>query len=319
VNFQWPLALIALLVVPLVVAIYVARHRRRDREIARFATPALLPNLVSSSPGWRRHVPLAVLLAALTAMLVGIARPQTTVSVPRKAATVVVALDVSRSMQSKDVSPTRLEAARAAATAFVRRVPSTYSVAVVVFAERPSVVVPPTTDRTLVERGLRAARRGEGTALGSAIQLALTVGRARTVDGVRPPASVLLISDGAQTSGGPLPKAAAQRAKALQIPVSTVVIGTPEGTVERTLTGGFKEITRVPPDPDTMRTIAETSGGEFMQTLNDARVDNVYKKLGTRIGHRRQQREITDWFAAGAAGLVLAGAALSVLWFRRVA
>ena len=318
-TFQSPLALLGLLVVPLLVAAYVRHERSRGSYVARFANLALLPNLVDRAPGWRRHLPVAILLVALAAMVVGVARPHATVSVPREEATVILAIDVSRSMAAKDVEPSRLGAARAAANAFLRKVPEKFRVGVVSFASRAVVAVPPTADRSLVRAALAALRPGEGTALGDAIALSAQLGqRERRADGTRPPTAVLLISDGTAMGGRTTPEASSQRARSLRIPVYTVVLGTQNGTVEQTLTGGFRQIVQVPPSPDTLRQVAQTTGGLFFTARNDARLRDVYERLGSRIGHRRERREMTDVFAGGSAALLLAGGALSALWFRRV-
>jgi len=319
VTFQSPLALLGLLVVPLLVAAYVRHERGRGSYVARFANLALLPNLVDRAPGWRRHLPVAILLVALAAMVVGVARPHATVSVPREEATVILAIDVSRSMAAKDVEPSRLGAARAAANAFLRKVPEKFRVGVVSFASRAVVAVPPTADRSLVRAALAALRPGEGTALGDAIALSAQLGqRERRADGTRPPTAVLLISDGTRMGGRTTPQASSQRARSQRIPVYTVVLGTENGTVEQTLTGGFRQIVQVPPSPDTLRQVAQTTGGLFFTAKNDARLRDVYERLGSRIGHRRESREMTDVFAGGSAALLLAGGALSALWFRRV-
>ena len=318
-TFQSPLSLLGLLVVPLLVAAYVRHERGRGSYVARFANLALLPNLVDRAPGWRRHLPVAILLVALAAMVVGVARPHATVSVPREEATVVLAIDVSRSMAAKDVEPSRLGAARAAANAFLRKVPEKFRVGVVSFASRAVVAVPPTADRSLVRAALAALRPGEGTALGDGIALSAQLGqRERRADGTRPPTAVLLISDGTSMGGRTTPQASSQRARSLRIPVYTVVLGTQNGTVEQTLTGGFRQIVQVPPSPDTLRQVAQTTGGLFFTAKNDARLRDVYERLGSRIGHRRESREMTDVFAGGSAALLLAGGALSALWFRRV-
>jgi Ca-activated chloride channel family protein len=307
------------LVVPLLVAAYVRHERGRASYVARFANLALLPNLVDRAPGWRRHLPVAILLVALAAMVVGVARPHATVSVPREEATVILAIDVSRSMAAKDVTPSRLGGARAAANAFLRKVPEKFRVGVVSFASRAVVAVPPTADRSLVRAALAALRPGEGTALGDAIALSAQLGqRERTADGTSPPTAVLLISDGTRMGGRTTPQASSQRARSQRIPVYTVVLGTENGTVEQTLTGGFRQIVQVPPSPDTLRQVAQTSGGLFFTVKNDARLRDVYERLGSRIGHRRESREMTDVFAGGSAALLLAGGALSALWFRRV-
>ena len=318
-SFQWPLALIGLLLVPALAALYVWRERRRTNDVARFTTPALLPNLVDSAPGRRRHVPLAVLLVALTAMLVGIARPHAKVTVQREEATVILAIDVSLSMRSNDVKPTRLLAARAAARAFLEQLPKKFRVGVVGFSGRAFVAVPPTENRALARQALASLRPGEGTSLGDAVSLATQlVRRQRASDGTIPPAAVLLISDGAQMSGTTSPTAAALKARAAHMAVYTVVIGTEDGVITVPLVGGFQAQIRVPPSPETLRQVARVSGGQFFTVPNDTRLRTIYERLGSRLGHRRESREITDLFAGGSGALLLVGGALSALWFRRV-
>ncbi|MDQ3823153.1 MAG: VWA domain-containing protein, partial [Actinomycetota bacterium] len=146
-TFQWPVALLALLVVPAALVGYALLDRRRAKQVARFTTPALLPNLVDRAPGRLRHVPVVALLLALAALAVGVARPHATISVPREEATVILAVDVSRSMTATDVHPTRLAAARAAARRFLEQIPESFRVGVVVFATRAQVTAPPTDDR----------------------------------------------------------------------------------------------------------------------------------------------------------------------------
>jgi Ca-activated chloride channel homolog len=319
VTFDWPLALLALLVVPALIAAYLVRERRREGAARRFGNPALLPNLVASSPGWRRHLPLAVLLVALTAMLVGIARPHAMVHVKREEATVILAIDTSLSMRANDVKPTRLAAARAAASAFLARVPDKFRVGVVGFTGRAYVAVPPTHDRALARAALRSLRSGEGTALGDAVALGLRLAaQQRASDGTRPPTAILVISDGAQMSGRTTPQVAAQRARAAHTPVSAVVLGTADGIVEVPLANGYKAQLRVPPRPDTLQQLTRATGGEFFTATSDARLRHIYERLGSRLGSRKESREISDYFAGGSAGLLLVGGALSVLWFRRM-
>jgi Ca-activated chloride channel family protein len=319
VSFEWPLALLGLLVLPLLVLAYVARERRRTDYAARFTRPALLPSLVDSAPGRRRHLPLAVLLVALAAMIVGVARPHATVSVPREEATVMLVVDTSLSMRADDVRPTRLAAAQRAADAFLQKVPEKFRIGVVGFTGRPYVALPPTDDRSLVLPALASLRSGEGTALGDAVVLALKLGqRQRAADGTIPPTAILLISDGAQFSGRTTPDGAARRARALHVPVYTVLVGTPNGVVEVTMAGGLRAQLRVPTKPDTLQRLARATGAQFFTAPNDSRLRVVYDRLGSRLGRRSQSREITDLFAGGSAALLLAGGALSALWFRRV-
>jgi Ca-activated chloride channel homolog len=319
VSFGWPLALVGLVLVPLLAALYLWYDRRRDRVAARFANPALLPNVIDRSPGRLRFLPLVLLFLALTAMIVGVARPQATVSVPREEATVVLALDVSRSMKATDILPTRLDAAREAAKLFLADVPAKFRVGVVSFATRAAVALPPTDDRELVAASLDSLKTGEGTAIGDAVALSIQIGRnQRESDGTIPPTSVLLISDGARDGGILAPKAAAERARKLGVPVYAILVGTPNGVVEETLPGGFRRIIRVPPSAETLSEIAQVSGGEFYTAFDLEELRQVYEELGTRLGSRRETQEITDLFAAGSAMLLLTGGALSALFFRRV-
>lgn len=317
-SFQWPYALLLLVVVPLAAAAWVAWHRRSERYAARFASPLLLPNVVDRSPGRLRYLPLAILLVALAAMVVGVARPHAIVSVPREEATVVLAIDTSRSMTAADVKPTRLEAARVAARSFMEKVPAKFRIGIVAFGSRAVVALPPTDDRAAAQSALHALRSGEGTALGDAVVMSALLGRKqRAADGTLPPTAVLMISDGANQGGRITPANAIKRARALHVPVYAILVGTPNGVVEHTLTGGFTERIRVPPDAKTLQEVAQQTGGAFFTATSDQRLREIYERLGSRLGSKRQSREITDLFGAGAAGLMLVGGALSMLWFRR--
>jgi Ca-activated chloride channel homolog len=318
-SFEWPLALLGLLVVPLLAALYLLHERRRTDFAARFTSPGLLPNLVDASPRWRRHLPLAVLLVALTAMVVGVARPHATVSVKREQATVILVIDTSLSMGADDVRPTRLQAARNMARSFLERIPVKYRVAVVGFAGRPFAALPPTDDRELARAALRSLHTAEGTSLGDGIGLATRMAsRQRASGGTIPPAAIVVISDGAQLSGRTTPDAAAQRARAAHIPVYSVLVGTDNGVITVQLAGGFQAQLRVPPRPETLRTLAQLTGGRFFSAPSEARLRQVYERLGSRLGSRKESREITNLFAGGSAALLLVGGALSALWFRRV-
>src|SRR5581483_9021178 len=247
VTFSQPLALLALLALPALVALYLLHERRRRGAGARFANPALLPALADTVPRLRRHLPVALLLVALAAMIFGVARPHATVTVARKEATVVLAIDVSRSMRTRDVRPTRLQAALSTARGFVDELPETFRLGIVSVGSNAIDALPPTDDRQLARAALGALQRSEGTAIGDGIGLALDVARRqRADDGTMLPAAVLLVSDGANEGGRTQPRAAADRARALGVPVHTVLIGTPDGVVERALAGGFTERIRVP-------------------------------------------------------------------------
>jgi Ca-activated chloride channel family protein len=320
-SFGSPLFLLALLAVPAVIAGYVWLERRRERSAATWAAPALVPNLVRSRPGRRRHIPVALFLVGVTLLLVGFARPQAKLRVAREGATVVLAFDISRSMEAKDVKPTRLKAARASALAFVNKLPSKYRVALVTFSDHVSVPVPPTYDRDKVRKALLLAPHGEGTALGNGIARSVAVA-VRAVGhgkaGEAPAASILVISDGAQTQGRWTPQRAAALAKKDRVPVSTASIGTPRGVVTRKLPGGFTERTSVPPDPRVLAAVAKATGGRSFSATRASDLKAVYDDLGHRLAHVRKTREITAGFSFAALVLMLTGGALSGVWFRRL-
>lgn len=318
-KFSNPWALGALVLLPAVVAAYLWRERERVRAAAAWASPALIPNLIDRAPGARRHLPLAVLLVALAAMIVGVARPHATVSVSREEATVLLAIDTSRSMGAADVHPSRLAAAQAALKAFVDEVPKRFKIGVISFSTHAVVAAAPTTDRDTVRRAIDTLRPGEGTALGDAVMLAALLGeRQRTSDGVVPPTSVLLLSDGTRDGGRFSAEQGAARARSLNVPVFTVALGTQNGTVQHKLPGGLTETIKVPPSPQTLQRIAAITNAQSF-TVTDARtLSAVYRNLGSRLGHKKQSRELTDLFAGGAAALMLLGGALSAVWFRRV-
>ena len=177
-SFTWPLALIALAAVPVLVALYLDRDRRRVASQAEFGNPDLLPNVVDREPGRLRYLPPLIMLVALVFLIVGVARPHATVNVPREEATIVLAMDVSRSMKADDVEPTRLDAARAAAKAFLAEIPERYRVGVVSFATRAAVGVPPTADRELVV-----------AALEERVPIAIELGVDRALVDRRPPSA----------------------------------------------------------------------------------------------------------------------------------
>ena len=319
-TFDWPIGLVGLVVIPLLIVLYVLRERRRTRYASRFANPALLPSVVDRGPGRLRFLPFAVLLVALAAMIVGVARPHAVVSVKQEEATVVIAIDTSRSMKAKDVPPTRLRAAALAAKEFAKRVPEKFRIGVVSFGTRAVVATPPTADRAIVREALDTLIAGEGTALGDAVVLSARLGRPQRQSRDEPaaPRAVLIVSDGSADGGTVSPEEAADQARNLKVPVYTVVLGTQNGVVVETLTGGFQRQIRVPPSPDTLRDIAETTGGSFYAAADQQALSEVYEELGSRLGSRKEEREITDFFAGGAAAFLLVGGALSAFVVRRV-
>jgi len=319
VSFEWPIALLALAALPLLVVVYLWYERRRVASQARFGNPDLLPNVIDREPGRLRYLPLGVLLVGLGVMIFGVARPQAVVTVPREEATVVLAMDVSRSMKADDVQPTRLDAARGAAKAFLADVPEEYRVGVVSFATRAAAGVPPTSDRALVNAALDSLQPGEGTAIGDAVALAAELGEREQEIADAVPRSILLISDGTQDGGLVQPAAAIQEARKRNVPVYTVLVGTPEGVVEEQLPGGFRRVIQVPPSPQTLEQIAAGTGGEYFAAADAEQLRAVYEQLGSRLGKMEERREITDVFSGAAAAFLLVGGVLSAFLFRRVA
>jgi len=319
-TFSSPWSLLWLLAIPALVVLYVLHQRRRMKYAERWASPGLMPNLADRFPGRRRYVPIVILFAALAALIVGVARPHATVTVPREEATVMLAIDTSRSMGATDVNPTRLDAAKNAANRLVDIVPKKFRIGVVSFSSRAQLALAPTTDRALVRAAIGTLEPREGTAIGDAVLLSARLGaRQRASDGSTPPTTVLMISDGARDGGRTAPRVAAQRARAMHVPVYTVLVGTPNGVVQHQLPGGYRETIRVPPSPETLQLIANQTGAQFFRVATDTELRKVYENLGSRLGHKRQAREVTDLFAGGGALLLLTGACLSAFWFRRVA
>ena len=320
-SFEAPILLLFLLAIPAAVAGYAWLERHRADRAAAWTTPALAPNLVPRDPGWRRHVPVALLLVGVTLLLVGFARPKATITVKRHEATLVLVLDVSGSMAANDVQPSRLAAARAAAARLVATVPKTYRIAVITFSDHAALVAPPTLDRTIVLAALKRAKAGpQGTALTAAVSRAVTIATSVPGSGphLSPPAVVLVFSDGGQTARGPTTQQAGQQAAKAHVPVSAVAVGTANGVVHQKITGGFTEQIAVPVESTTLRTIAQASGGHVVTTLDTAFLDRAVAGLGSRVGRERKGIEVTSAAAGGGMALMLVGAFLGGVWFRRV-
>jgi Ca-activated chloride channel homolog len=317
-SFAEPLFLLALLLVPLGVVAYVRHERTRRAAAAAFAAPALQASLVPRRPGWRRHVPLAAYALALTVLILALAKPQTTVAVPVERASIMLTTDYSGSMQATDVPPSRLQAARTAANSFLQQVPSAVRVGLVAFNQAARLAESPTTDRAAVRSAISALQPSGGTATGEALAVSLGVlARQTDADGVRVPSAIILLSDGASVKGRP-PQELAQRAKDLKIPIYTVTLGTPAGTIQVPRDNGTMRTVAVPPDPNESREVAAISGGRAFTASTAKNLSAVYEQLGSRIGYRNEQREITAAFSGGALALLAGGALLSMHWFRRL-
>jgi Ca-activated chloride channel family protein len=351
-NLLAPEMLLGLLLIPIAIGFYLWAQRRRSKFAVRFTNLALLSNLAPTRPSWRRHLPPALYLGAIAALLIGLARPTMIVPVPREDATVILAMDVSGSMRATDVSPTRLDAARASALSFIAQLPDKVRVGIVSFASEPVTLVSPTTDRAQLKAAIDGLTARDGTAMGDALMQVLDIAEKiqkdapETPDATAAPSpaattapdpaasgapqlptdqpsnqplvAAILLSDGANSVGQTEPLDAAARAKTLGVPIYTIALGTPSGTVQVRDDFGQMHTLDVPPDTETLTKIASTTGGTSFTAPTAEDLKAVYANLQSRIGYTEQRQEVT--FALVAAGLLLVvvGAGLSAVWFGRL-
>jgi Ca-activated chloride channel homolog len=299
VSFAAPTFLIGLALIPVALWAYT----RAERRPHGFAAASLMPSVAPRRAGWRRHASLAGYGVALTALLVALAKPQATVAVPTEQARVMIVTDRSGSMLSKDVKPTRLAAAKKAASTFLDEIPDSVRVGAIAFNQRPDVLQSPTRDHDAVREAVQSVTAAGSTATGDAIEgaLASLTGKA--------PAAIVLLSDGKSVRGSD-PLAAAEKAKQRKIPIYTVALGTANGTI--------KNGQRVPPDPQTLAQIAKTTGGRAFAASDLRSLNQVYKRLGSQVATEKRKREVTSLFAGGAFVLMALSALSSIRWFGRV-
>jgi len=321
-NFLAAWRLWLLIGVAVLGVVYLLTQRTRKRYALRFASGELFDSIAPQRPGFRRHVPTALVLTGLATLVVGFAQPTVLRRVPRERATVVVAIDVSLSMRAADVEPNRLQAAQDAAIRFIEELPPTLNVGVVSFAGTAAVLVPPTQDHRLAERAIRDLELAESTAIGEAIFTSL--GSLSTVPadelGTPPPARIVLLSDG-ETTVGRDDDEAVEAALEAEVPVSTIAFGTPHGSIiyddPRTLVVENEPIL-VPVRADNLRSIAEATDGSFFAASSLDELEEVYSNIGSAIGTEEIDVEITDWFVAGALALLTISSGFSLLWFQRI-
>jgi Ca-activated chloride channel family protein len=322
-TFREPAVLLGLTLLPVAMLAYAAMQARRRREAAAFGSPALLPNVVTARPGWRRHIPAALLLLALAALILAVARPQRSVAAPQRAATVVLVNDVSGSMRADDVDPDRLTAAVESAKVLLDKTPDNFRLGLVTFADYAQQIVAPTTDRGAVNGALERMSADGGTAMGDGLarglQSAQTPVPTQDGKGTRKlPAIIVLLSDGKNTLGVNNPLEVAAQARAARIPVFTIALGTQEGEVVQRDPYGFVQHIPVPPDKETLREIARTTGGRFFEAVSSKDAEQIYSRIGTRLTSRPEKREVTVAFAGGAFVLLALGGGLSLVWFGRL-
>ncbi len=345
-RFTWPWMLLGLVAVPLLVMAYHAQQRRRNTRRGELADMGLVP--VGGIPGAGgapgavgvsgagaargprrdrlRHLAPVLMLAALTVLLVSLARPTATVAEPRREGTVMLAFDISTSMAAKDIAPTRLDAAKAAARTFVQRQPTSIRIGVVAFGDSALVSQQPTEDRAevlaaidrLTPQGATAVGRGIVSSLsaiaGKPIEVGAEPGAGDAMQiGYYASAAIVLLSDGENTTD-PDPLEMADLASTAGVKIYTIGVGSPQGTVLEV--DGFQISTAL--DEDSLRKISETTDGTYYAAADAASLSKVYSSIDLAWTARTQEREVTSWFATAAAILLLLGAGVSVLRTGRV-
>jgi Ca-activated chloride channel family protein len=355
-TFGHPLLLLTLVVIPAAVEANRLATRRRMEYAVRYTNVDVLGSVVATGHPWRRWLMAGVFLLALATSCAALARPHVHRLVVKDNATVVLVLDVSGSMESQDVKPTRLAAAQRALHTFLAKIPARLKVGLLLFASEAEVTTPPTTDHALVGQAVDDAsyfHGYDGTAIGDAIATAVQVGlRAVGVNGSSVSAlqssrnlavyatakpkplastlvSILFLSDGHQTRGILTPLAGADKARAAGIPVYTIALGTTGNTTMRgfpvggpvggaILPGGLGGGAGLAPDPKTLRAIATRTGGKFYRAKSAAGAEAAYSTLGSILGRQPGSLEVTDRFLAGAAILLVLAGVLSAFWSPRL-
>ncbi|NNF55749.1 MAG: VWA domain-containing protein [Acidimicrobiales bacterium] len=322
VGFLSPQRLWLLLIIPVLVLVYLLMQSRRKVYAARLASTDLLASVLPKRTGWRRHITAGALLLGLGSMLVGVAEPAREMEVERDRAVVMLAIDVSLSMEADDIQPSRLAAAQRAAIDFVDGLPPGLDVGLVGFAETAEVRVSPTRDRNQVIRSIQNLELQPATAIGEAIFTALEALQNTPVDdsGTIPPGTIVLLSDGETTVGrdDDLAIAAANEAA---ISVSTISFGTSDGFIlyddpETPQIEAFQ--IEVPVAEENLEKIADATGGLYFQASSLEELEAVYADIGSAVGVDTEFTEIADWFSGIAAILTLIAAALSLWWFQRL-
>lgn len=353
-EFTWPGLLPLLLAVPLLVVVYVWAMRRRARFALRYSSLTIVKDALGKGPGMRRHIPPLFFLLGIAAMLVGLARPVGLITVPAANATVILAIDVSRSMRARDIQPTRLDAAIAAAQEFVSQQTPTTRIGVVSFSTTADLVQAPTTDQNAVMAAIDRLQLGSRTAIGSGILTSLdaifenpnasvspstqdtgapTPTPTPVPEGYHEPAIIILLSDG-RSNTGPLPLDAAQTAANRGVRVFTVGIGTTQGG---TVQGGQGGNGQFPPgggffgnggfrgggfssqlDETTLQEIAKLTDGKYFHATETEELLSIYQNLNTQVIVQTQRTELTAWFTGVAGIFLLIGGALSLFWFNRL-
>ncbi|HEY3506858.1 MAG TPA: VWA domain-containing protein [Actinocatenispora sp.] len=314
IRFLSPWWLLAVLPVLALAGVYVWVQLHRRSYAMRFSNLELLRTLTPRGIGWRRHASAGALVLSLLILAVGMARPSVDMKQPMERATVILAIDVSLSMESTDVQPDRLRAAQAAAKQFVKQLPENFNIGVVSFAKSANVVASPTKDRDQVYSAINGLQLAESTATGEAVFTSLQAIAAVPADGAQgaPPARIVLLSDGYRTYGRTI-EDAGKASAAANVPVSTIAFGTDHG---RVTIGG--QTTPVPVDKISLHKLAELTKGHYYEAASAGELKQVYSDMGSSIGHRTVAREIGQWFIGFGLVFAFVAAAMSLLWSSRM-
>jgi Ca-activated chloride channel homolog len=345
-SFAWPELLWLLLLLPVLIALYVWLLRRKRKSAVRYANLGMIKEAMGAGSKIRRHVPPVLFLLAIALLIVAMARPSASIVLPTQKQTIILALDASGSMRAKDVLPSRLEAAQAAAKQFVADTPSKTRIGIVVFAGTAQLVQPPTLDREAISAAIDRMQLQRATATGSGLIVSLATlfpdagfdvstaifgrdaPRNAPIGGAAkdpkkdhkpvPPGSynsavIILLTDGQRTTG-PDPIEIAKMAADRGVRVYTVGFGTTSGEVI-----GFEGWSfRVRLDEETLKTVATVTQGEYFHAGSAADLKKVYETLNSRLSMEKKETEVTALFSAVAGLLTLLAGLLSLLWFNRI-
>lgn len=332
-QFLWPSMLWLLLLVPVLIAAYILVQQRRQRYALRYASLSLIKEALGRGPGIRRHIPPALFIASLAVMLFALARPATVVTLPAQEGTVILTMDVSGSMRADDLMPSRIEASKTAARAFVEKQPTGVKIGVVSFSDNAFLVQAPTDDKEAVLAAINRLTPQRGTAIGRALLTSLDAAfeesniesgtpLSSTVPtptptplprGVYEPAIIVLLTDG-ESNVGPPPLTVVDQVATRGVRVYTVGVGTAVGTVLHIQGRSIR--TRL--DEETLKRVAEATDGAYYNASNEKDLVAIYENLGSHLVFRKQQTEITAGFTGLAVALSLIAGILSLLWFNRL-
>lgn len=348
-EFKSPEFLWFLLLIPALIVAYILALRRRNKYALRYASLSLVKDAIGKGPGWRRHIPPILFLLALTLMILAAARPFGAITLIKRQATVILTIDVSGSMRANDLKPNRLEAAKAAARAFVELQDANTRIGVVSFSNMAAVVQAPTSDREAILAAINRLSTQRSTAIGEGILTSLTAIFEKPEDkvvspsdvlgaptptptpvapGVHVPSTIILLTDG-QNRTGTLPTEAARAAANRGVRVFTIGVGTTAGAIIGPPPGqepfgggpggfggggGFRSAL----DEDTLKRVASITEGQYYHASDAESLLSIYKNLDKEFVTEREQEETTVFFTGAGLVFLLIGGILSIWWFNRL-